>query len=751
MKSKGILVLLMVGAMIFGLLSQGFAQMSDAEVNQKIDELLAQMTLEEKVGQMTQVTIQYVSKSRGWTDSEWELDEAKLREAITENHIGSLLNVYDMAMTLEQWDGLITKIQDIATKETRLGIPVLYGIDAIHGGNYIREATLFPQSIAMAATRNPELVKQEGHITAKEIRAAGLPWNFNPVLGLGRNPLWPRHWETYGEDPYLATVLGVAYIDGQEGENNDISQKDRVAACMKHYVGYSVPLSGKDRTPAWIPERMLRDIFLRPFEAATEAGVHTVMINSGEINGIPTHSDVFLLTQVLRDEWGFEGLVVTDWHDIINLYSRDKVASSEKEAVKMAVMAGIDMSMVPYDVSFYHQLLELVNEGEVPVSRIDEAVSRILWVKYKLDLFENPYPIREFQDEVGSDASAQVSLQAAREAITLLKNDANALPLAKDAKVLVTGPTANMRSVLNSGWSYVWQGNEESLYPTDKKTILEAVQAKIGEGNVTYVEGAKFAEEVDITAAVEAAKNVDAAIVCLGEYAYCETPGNIHDLSLPHVQWQLANDIAATGTPVIVVLAEGRPRIITPVVDNAKAIVQSYLPGPEGGLAIADVLFGDFNPCGKLPYTYPKHVNDLVTYDHKPIETDEPNKMDPLYPFGHGLSYTTFEYSDLTIASKEVKEGDPINVSVTVTNTGDMAGMESVELYLSDLVRSVTPPVRQLKRFTKVDLEPGASQTVEFTLTSDDLNFYNRLNEKVVEPGEFQVAISELTDTFVLK
>ena len=707
------------------------------------------MTLEEKVGQMTQVTLQVVSKTRGTPDQKHEVDPEKLREAILKYHVGSILNVYDLALTLEEWQTLITQIQDIATKESRLGIPVIYGIDAIHGANYVREATLFPQSIAMAATRNPELVKKSAEITAYEMRAAGLPWNFNPVLGVGRNQLWSRLWETFGEDPYLVSVMGEAYIKGIEGDDNNIGSADKAAACMKHYLGYSFPLSGKDRTPAWIPERMLRDYFLPPFKRAVEAGVHTVMINSGEINGIPVHGDHYLLTEVLKNELGFQGFVVSDWEDIKRLYTRDRVAATPEEAVKMAVMAGMDMSMVPYDYSFYEMLVKLVKEGEVPESRVDDAVSRILRVKFTLNLFENSYPNTNMPN-VGSDESAKISSQAAREALTLLKNDNTFLPLKKNTKVLVSGPNANLRSVLNGGWTYTWQGNEESVYPKHKKTILEAVQDKLGKENVVYIEGSGHEKAVNIKLAADTAKTVDAAIVCIGEEPYCETPGNIDDLTLPKAQLDLATAILETGTPVVLVLVEGRPRVITPLVDDAKAILMSYLPGPEGGQAIADVLFGDFNACGKLPYTYPRHPNDLVCYDHKPIEMDDPNKLNPLWEFGHGLSYTTFVYSELKIDRPKMKMGESLNVSVNIKNTGDRAGKAVVELYLSDLVRSVSPQIKQLKRFTGVQLDPGKSETVRFTLNKTDLSFHNRENKFVAEPGEFKITVGDLSDTFEL-
>jgi len=582
------------------------------------------------------------------------------------------------------------------------------------------------------------------------MRASGLPWNFNPVLDVGRHPLWPRIYETYGEDPYLVSTMGAAYIQGLSGDTKQIIAPDKVAGCAKHYLGYSFPLSGKDRTPAWIPERMLRDYFLPPFAEAIATGVQTIMVNSSEINGIPVHSDRNLLTNVLRDELGFKGFVLSDWEDVKNLYKRDRVATSPKEAVYMAVTAGIDMSMVPYDFSFYDYLIELVEEGKIPESRIDQSVRRILRVKLALNLFANPYPDLAMASQVGSLEFAQVSLQAAREALTLLKNDQDLLPLNKNQTILVTGPNANLRSVLNGGWTYTWQGNEESLYPTTQNTVLSALQKKLGAENITYIEGTTFDQAVNIDQVVTAAKNVDVAVIVLGEPTYTETPGNIHDLTLPKPQLELASAIAQTGTPVVLVLVEGRPRIITPIVDDAQAILMTYLPGAFGGDAIADVLFGDYNPSGKLPVTYPRSPNDLVTYDHKPIESDNPNKLNPLFPFGFGLSYTNFAYSNLQLSRQKISPDESIKIKVNVKNTGKIAGKEIVELYLSDLYRTVSPPVKQLKRFRGVILQPGESQTVEFRLNQDDFAFHGRDNQRTVEPGEFKVAIADLSKVFTL-
>ncbi|MFC1794710.1 glycoside hydrolase family 3 N-terminal domain-containing protein, partial [Planctomycetota bacterium] len=720
---------------------------TDKQMEKKIDELLAKMTLEEKVGQMTQVTLEVVAgetSEDGWL----KLDKKKLEDAIVNHQVGSILNCGGQARSVDNWHEIITQIQDIATKQTRLGIPIIYGIDAIHGANYTLGATIFPQHIAMAATGNVDLVRTESEITALEVRASGMPWNFSPVLGLGRNPMWSRHWETFGEDAYISSVMAAAYIEGQQG--SDISQPTKIAACMKHYMGYSVPLSGKDRTPAYIPERQLRQLFLKPFAAAAEAGVATVMVNSSEINGIPAHSDRFLLVDLLRGELGFDGFVVSDWADIDNLYTREMVAKDQREAVKMAVMAGVDMSMVPNDYSFYDHLVELVKSGEVPMRRINEAVADILRVKFQLGLFEKPYPNKQLKEQFATDTSRKVNLKAAREAITLLKNENNILPLDKNRKVLVTGPCANKLSVLNGGWTITWQGDNEALYPQEKATILEAIQDKVGTSSVEYIEGVTFDEEVDISRAVSAANNADVIVACLGEPPYCETPGNINDLTLSAPQIRLVQELAGTGKPIVMVLVQGRPRVIRTIVDNAGAILTAYLPGMEGGQAIADVLFGDANPSGKLPFTYPKYSGWHICYDHKKSEDTASSKFDPQWEFGHGLSYTTFKYNDLKLDKNKLSANDTLTITVNITNTGQREGAEIVQLFLSDIVATVTPPVKSLKRFSKVPFSPGQNQTVKFELGWDDFAFIGRNNKPIVEPGEFKVNVGGLTETFAI-
>jgi beta-glucosidase len=733
--------------------------------SQKIEALLKRMTLEEKVGQMTQLAIGMIAAGN---NQDIRIDPAKLDKAVVKYGVGSILNVSDQALTVDHWHEIISQIQEAATKKTRLGIPVIYGIDSIHGANYVRGATLFPQETAMAATWNPELMKRAAEITAAETRAAGIPWSFSPVLDLGRNPLWPRFWETFGEDPYLAKVMGVAFTRGLEG--SDVASQTQVASSLKHYMGYSFPLTGRDRTPAWIPENYLREYFLPTFAAAVKAGARTIMINSGEINGVPGHINHHLLTDVLHNELGFNGFVVSDWEDIKKLVSVWRIAATEKEATRMAVMAGIDMSMVPNDYSFADHLIALVKEGAVPQSRIDEAVRRILRVKYELGLFEHPGPDPALKANFARADSRQVSLDAARESITLLKNANNTLPLAKNAKVLVTGPTADSLISLNNGWSYVWQGSEESLYPTDRDTIRRAVERKVGAGNVTYVPGTKITRppgstsnntptdqeaEVDIPAAVRAAQAADVVVLALGEGSYCETPGNITDLTIGEPQLKLADAIIATGKPVVLVLVEGRPRIINRIADRVPAIVMAYNPSNEGGTAIADVLFGDVNPSGKLPFTYPRTPNGLINYDHKPFETENTAfgnmAFNPQFEFGSGLSYTTFGYKDLRLDKQTISANDELNVSVTVTNTGARAGKEVVQLYVSDLVATISPPGRRLRRFAKVDLAPGQSRTLTFKLNREDLSFINPDNKAVVEPGEFDVTVGGLTQRFTLR
>ncbi len=727
----------------------------------KIEALIRQMTVEEKVGQMTQLTIDMVTKG---DDQGVEIDQEKLDKAIAKYGVGSILNVNNQALTLDHWHRIIGPIQE-AAKKTRLKIPVIYGVDSIHGANYIQGATLFPQELGMAATWNPALMQRAAEITAMETRAAGIPWSFSPVLDVGRHAMWPRLWETFGEDPYLASVMGTAFVRGLEGQ--DVSNSKHVASSLKHYVGYSFPLTGRDRTPAWIPENYLREYFLPPFTAAVKAGARTVMVNSAEINGVPGHINKHLLTDVLKGELGFDGFVVTDWDDIKKLVSQWKVAVDEKEATRLAILAGNDMSMVPLSYSFSDHLIELVKEKKVPMSRIDDAVRRILRVKFELGLFENAMPDASLRANFGRSEYPVAALQAARESITLLQNKNNILPLAKDKKILVTGPTADSMISLNNGWTYVWQGSEPSLFPKDKPTIQAAIAEKLGSGNVTYVPGTRIVrkagspsnsnptnidQEVDIPAAVAAARQADTVVLCLGEGSYTEHPGNIDNLTLPEPQLKLAEAIIATGKPVVLVLSQGRPRVIRRIADKVAGILVSFNPGNEGGRAFADVIFGDYSPDGKLPITYPRSPGYFPTYDTQRFERVSGTDLafQPQFEFGTGLSYTTFAYSDLRLSAKSIRISDELTVSFRVTNTGKRAGKETAILCLRDEFASITPAAKRVRRFAKVSLGVGESKTISFKINREDLQFINTDNKPTVEPGDFTILVGNLTDTFKL-
>lgn len=713
------------------------------DVDARVEKLLKKMTLEEKVGQMTQVTLEVVSKPES---EPHQLDPEKLRTAVAKYHVGSILNVVDHAYTVENWNQIINAIQDEADK-TRLKIPVLYGIDSIHGANYVAGAELFPQPLAMAATWDTELAERVGAVSALQTRAAGIPWTFYPVMDIGRQPLWPRFFETFGEDPLLASKMGTAYIHGLQGQ--DFGAPEKIAACLKHYAGYSFPFNGKDRTPAYIDERTMRQVFLPSFEAGVHAGAPTVMVNSGSVNGIPGHANHHLLTDILKGEWQFKGFVVSDWQDIEELDTRDHVAATPRDAVRMAVMAGVDMSMVPSDFSFYDLLLGNVRDGSVPLARIDDAVRRILRVKFAAGLFERSRPDPAVAAHFNRPEFEQLNREAASESVTLLKNENGILPLKRGTKIVVTGPTANMLSVLNGGWSLTWQGDDEQLYPQDKLTILRALQQTAGQENVEFVPGTSFDKEIDISAAVTAARRADVIIAALGEKAYCETPGNIEDLTLDRAQLRLVSELARTGKPIIVVLAEGRPRVIHEIVPLASAIVMAYLPGLEGGRAVAGVLFGAVNPSGKLPFTYPASPSGFTTYDYKPQEQSGENHANWEFPFGFGLSYTTFVYSDLHFSGAKLPDNGKVDISVKVKNTGVRAGSEIVQLYLSPHYRSVSPPNRELKAFQRVTLQPGESRRVEFSITPRDLRFVGLDDKWDLEPGVFTVHVAQLQSDFV--
>ena len=727
----------------------------------KVNALMAKMTLEEKVGQMAQITLDVIGKGkdRFSSDEPFTLDEQALQKALVQYKLGSVLNASNnRARTPQHWLEVISKIQKAALS-TKNAIPVIYGIDAIHGETYTAGATMFPQQIGQAATFNRELVYKGAEITAYETRASSIPWAFSPLLDLGSDPRFPRQWESFGEDPYLIAELGKQMVYGYQGKDNNIANPTKVAASIKHFLGYQVPLSGKDRTPAYISDQSLREYHLPPFKAAIDAGARTIMINSGLINGVPVHANYKILNKLLKEELGFKGLVVTDWGDIENLYKRDRIAKNNKEAVMIAINAGIDMSMVAYNYEpFCDDLIALVKEGKVKQSRIDDAVSRILTVKYELDLFNKPTTDIKDYPKFGSLEFEQVAQNAAAESITLLKNVNNVLPLNKSSKILVTGPNANSMRTLNGAWTYSWQGEKVEDFAAKYNTILEALQNKIGAANVTYLPGVsykmsgkyfeEYADQMEET--IAAAKNADVIILCLGENSYTETPGNLSDLYLSDLQNELAQKLAATGKTIILVLNEGRPRVISKFEKKMSAVVQTYLPGNFGGNALADILYGDVNPSGKLPYTYPQFPNALFTYYHKPSESRETTEgiynydadYNPQYVFGHGLSYTTFDYSDIRLNAKTLKKGQTLTITVDVKNTGKISGKESVLLFISDLLASdISPDAKRLRGFDKIDLKPGESKTVTFKITPDDIAFINSSLQKVTEPGEFQIQL----------
>lgn len=750
---------ILIMALTAGMTVAGNAQMSN--INNRVQEIVSRMTLEEKVGQMAQISIDAICKGEDTPPtSTLELDMEKLREVIVKYHIGSILNSPNTrARSTQWWNKVVEQMQEVAMKETRVKVPVVYGLDQIHGATYTAGSTMFPQEIALAATWQPQHARRMGEIAAYETRASNVPWNFSPVLDLGQDPRWPRQYENFGEDPYIGSVFGRELVKGYEGDNNDISNPTKVGACMKHFIGYSVPVSGKDRTPAYIPENILLEYHVPTFQAAVDAGVASVMVNSASINGEPVHSSYRLLTELLRNKMGFDGMIVTDWQDIENLYSRERTADSHKDAIKQAINAGIDMSMIPYDYKrFCSQLIELVNEGAVPMSRIDDAVKRIIVFKLKLGLFENPNTYAKDYPEFNSDNFKKASYVAASEAITLLKNENDILPLKKGSKILVTGPNAVSRRALNGGWTYSWQGEKVDEFLTTN-TILASLEGKFGKENVTHVPGVSYSDKTEYRSeyknsfdeAIAAAKNVDYVILCLGENSYCEKPGDLDDLYLNDLQTELAQEILKTGKKVILVLSEGRPRVISKIASKLDAIVQTYLPGPYGSDALADILVGEINPSGKLPYTYPAFPNSFTPYYHKYSEEQTANAgaynyqgdFNPEFHFGFGLSYTSFEYSNMTINKTSLSKdsSEKIEITVDVKNTGNTQGKEVVQLYSSDLYASSLPDMIRLRRFEKIDLKAGETKTVKFELSLNDLSFINLKNDRVVEPGDFELKV----------
>jgi len=711
----------------------------------KIETLISKMTLEEKVGQMTNITIGMVAKE---TPNGIVIDQEKLKDVLINHKVGSFQNVISHAYSLANWHALLNGVQKLNMDESRLKIPMLYAIDAVHGADYTLGSTIFPHNLGLAATRNILLAKQASEITAKEVRASGIRYNFSPVLDAGRQPLWPRLAETFGEDIYLVKQMGLAEIEGYEGKS--LRDVNHVATSLKHFVGYSFPQSGKDRTSALIPEITLREFFLPSFQAAIKAGAHTIMVNSAEINGEPVHASKYLLTEVLRNELGFKGVVISDWEDVKKLVERHHVAASYKDAVLLSVEAGIDLCIVPNDLDFSKYLVELVKENKISMKRIDESVRRILQLKLEVGLFDNPYVEQEAVKNFGLPAYKDIALETARESITLLKNAKNVLPLARGKKILVTGPGANSLTTLNGAWTYTWQGTSSEYFSADQSTILKAMQQR--DPNIVYRKGTDFLSNgQDIADAVEAGRDADYIVVCLGEDAYAETPGNIDDLELREVQQKLVIELSKLNKPIVAILTEGRPRIIRKIEPLLSSIVMAYWPGSQGGRAIADVIFGDYNPSGKLPITYPRFANAITTYDHKyldeGVERVDPYsysyEFNPQFSFGYGLSYTTFKYSEIVFSSDTLKANRPIIIKLTVTNTGNMSGKETVEIYSSDLVASITPSVKRLRKFQKVFINPGGEAHLEFVINANDLAFVGRDLKWRTEAGEFDISIGD--------
>ena len=759
-KNKLFLSVSLMCSMIFNSCQEGVttapAIKQDPNIEKHIKEWLGKMTLEEKIGQMCEITVDVVtdfdkSKEKGFT-----LSEAMLDTVIGKYKVGSILNVpLGVAQKKEVWAKSIKQIQDKSMKE--IGIPCIYGVDQIHGTTYTLDGTLFPQGINMGASFNRELVKRGAEISAYETKAGCIPWTYAPVVDLGRDPRWPRMWENYGEDAYVNSEMGVQAVIGFQGNDPNKIGEYSVAACVKHYMGYGVPVSGKDRTPSSICLSDMREKHFAPFKAAIKAGALSVMVNSGVNNGMPFHANKELLTDWLKEDLNWDGMIVTDWADINNLCTRDHIAETKKEAIKIAINAGIDMSMVPYEVSFCDYLKELVEEGEVPMSRIDDAVARVLRLKYRLGLFENPYWDIEKYDKFGSEDFAKEALAAAEETEVLLKNEDNILPIAKGKKILITGPNANSMRVLNGGWSYSWQGHLADEHATAYNTIYEAFCNKYGKENIIYEAGVEYApykndnwwEELkpEINKAVAAASRADVIVACVGENSYCETLGNLSDLAMSENQRNLVKALAKTGKPIVLVLSQGRPRIINDIEPLAKGVINIMLPGNYGGDALANLVAGDANFSAKMPFTYPKYINSLATYDYKPCENvgqmggnyNYDAVMDVQWPFGYGLSYTTYKYSNMKVNKETFSSDDELEFTVDVTNTGKVAGKESVLLFAKDLVASSTPDNKRLRQFTKIELQPGETKTVSMKIKASDLAFVDYFGKWRLEEGKFLV------------
>ena len=740
---------------------------SDPKIEAQVEQTLKKLTLEEKIGQMMEL----VTDLFGANDKNgvFYIDEHKTDSILSRYKIGSILNAPNTcAPTAKQWEKYISQIQKISMK--RIGIPCVFGLDQNHGSTYTQGGTLFPQNINVAASFNREIARRSAEATAYETRAVSVPWTYSPTVDLGRDARWPRIWENFGEDCYLSSEMGKAMVYGFQGEDPNNIDQYHIATSMKHFMGYGVPWTGKDRTPAYISPADLREKHFAPFLAGLQAGALTVMVNSASVNGMPMHANKDILTGWLKEETGWDGVLITDWADINNLYTREMVAKDKKDALRIAINAGIDMIMEPYSCDACGYLVELVKEGKIPMSRIDDACRRVLRMKYRLDLFKNPTQKLKNYPKFGGEEFAKLALEGATESMVLLKNEGNILPLQHGKKILLTGPNANQMRCLDGGWSYTWQGHRADEFAGKYNTIYEAFCNEYGKENVilnqgvTYNEKGKYWEENEpqIQGAVAAAKDADVIVACIGENSYTETPGNLTDLWLSENQRNLVKALAQTGKPVILVLNEGRPRLIADIEPLAQGIVNILIPGNMGGDALANLVSGKSNFSGKMPYTYPKEINSLANYDFK--KSEEVGTMEGAYDynakitqqcgFGYGLSYTTYKYSNLKVSQSDFRHGDIIKVSVDVKNTGKVAGKESVLLFSSDLIASMVPDGRRLRAFDKVELQPGETKTMIFELKADDLAFVGWNGKWRLEEGDFKLMIADqsadihCTDTY---
>ena len=750
---------------------------TNSDIDKRIDSIMSDMSIEQKIGQMAQINLTVIANGPDkWSSFEpLQIDKDRIEKAINKYHVGSILNTTNnRARDISTWNKIIDEIQSYALS-SETAIPILYGIDGIHGATYIDGATMFPQQIGTAATWDIKNSFNMGMVTAYETRAAGIQWNFSPVLDLGQDPRFPRQFETFGEDPYLTTQMGLASLEGQQGIDNNMNNDFVVATSIKHFLGYQTTISGKDRTPSYIPEHVLRELHLPAFEKAISHGAKTIMINSGLINGIPVHADRYLLTDLLRDELGFDGIILTDWEDINKLHDRDKVAESRKDAIKIAINAGIDMSMIPYDYEeFCDNLLELVKEGEISEARIDESVRRILKLKIELGLFDKKN--KPDYSDFGSQTHQNYAYAAAVESMTLLKNENSTLPIKNKNKILVTGPNGDSMRTLNGAWTYSWQGEKTDFFAGDHNTIYEAIKNKFKDSDVKYIPGVTYPinEDYDKDPKFEyydqyvdqkkeaikyANEEADIIVLCLGENTYTEKPGDLNDINLNRLQIDFANEIIKSGKPVVLILNIGRPRLISEIESKVNAVINIYLPGNFGGDALADILYGSVNPSGKLPYSYPLYSNSLIPYNYKPAEVQNNaqgaynyvGEVNNLYDFGFGLSYTSFEYSNLKLNSNQFSKNENIYLSVDIKNTGEIEGKEVIQVYSKDHYASLTPDIKRLRAFKKIKLKPGETKNVKFEIQVKDLGFINYQNKHVVETGKLDLMVGSLKSELIIK